>query len=454
MYRTEYLVQPQGAAGSMIKVIIVGGGLSGLAAAVRLAAAGRSVQVLEQRAQPGGRTYSFREKTSGDVVDNGQHILLDCYSRTLAYISTIGADKLIKREPELSLSFAHPQRGISRMRVPASLPPRAALMKGLAGYSFLSFTDRMKLLKTGHTIYNSGAEYETSLSDMTVDAWLGALKQSDTARRCFWYPLAIAIMNESPSHASAEVFVRSMKIAVFGREGPASIVTPLRGLTDVFVSPAVTFISKHGGLVDCNHRVTEMRTDGLLVRSVVLADGRSIEADAFILTGQPVHIQPIMETVDASADSDFSYTPIITCNIWFDGEADIPARTGMIDTQFHWAFKKNASFGGSSEHGYVSLVMSGAGEHVGKPQEELMQTALTELRSCFAGVRGLNVRHYQVIKERRATVSITPSAQKARPRQITRYPNLFLAGDWTQTHLPATIEGAILSGNNAAEMVV
>ncbi len=440
----------------MKKVVIVGGGLSGLAAGVKLTGAGYGVQILEQGSQAGGRTYSFREKQSGNILDNGQHILLDCYKHTLQYVSTIGANKLIASDPELNLTFVHADWGTARVHISRKLPPRAALIRGLSGYSFLSFTDRMRLLKVGHKLFTSDENYYREIRNLTVEEWLKKTKQSDKVKRCFWYPLAIAIMNEAPDRASAEVFVRTMKLGVFDEHGPASIITPLRGLSDVFVKPAVTYISKHGGRVDCNKRVTGMHNNGESISSVVMQNNAGVQGDAFIITGQPVHMQSFLNEagVGFGSNSAIDYVPIITCNIWFDKEPVMPARVGMIDTAFHWVFKKEPSFTESEGEGYVSMVMSGARNHVGIEGEQLMKTALEELRACFPDIRDANVKYYRIIKERRATVSITPEVQKNRPDAETRFNNLFIAGDWTQTQLPATIEGAIMSGFRAADRVM
>jgi len=440
----------------MKNIIIVGAGLSGLAAGVKLASAGYRVRILEQGPLPGGRTYSFREKQSGDILDNGQHLLLDCYTDTLKYISLIGTQNYITIEPELKLTFVHPAWGSAHVRVSGKVPPRAALIKGLSGYSFLSFRDRMKLLKIGHTLYSADESYLQDISQLSVEEWLREMKQSERLKKCFWYPLAIAIMNESLDLASAEVFVRTMKIGVFDTKGPARIITPLRGLSEVFINPAVTFISKNNGHVDCHKRVVDLSVKDDTVNALSVKDGEPISGDAFILTGQPIHMQPLLDTaaVDFGRNSLIDYVPIITCNIWFDQEVDIPPRTGMIDTAFHWVFKKDQSFAESEGHGYVSLVMSGAREYVGKQSEVLLSRAVEELRACFPSIRDANVKYYRIIKERRATISITPKIQPLRPDNGTKFKNLFIAGDWTQTLLPATIEGAIMSGFRAADRVM
>jgi hydroxysqualene dehydroxylase len=430
----------------MKKTVIVGGGVAGLAAAIRLASAGYPVMLFEQASRLGGRTYSFRERNTGDIIDNGQHLLLSCYTQTLEYLRVIGAENLIATEPELELSFAHAQWGTSRVRVSRKIHPRAALISGLAGYSFLSFTDRMKLLKAGHKLYSLREADIARYADKTVEQMLDSLHQSECCKKCFWYPLAIAIMNESPARASAEVFLRTMKIAIFAGEGPATIVTPLRGLSEVFIGPAEKYITGKGGEIVSRKRATGLTVKDGQIGGVSFTDGSSVGGDAFIVTGQPVHVMSLLESARLTLPDHIAYVPIITCNIWFNVKADIPARTGMVDTEFHWVFRK--------DEGYLSLVMSGAREHASTRTEELLDLALRELRSCFPQLREATVTHYKVIKEKRATVSITPGMQSTRPDIGTSYPNLFLAGDWTQTQLPATIEGAIISGFRAADRVM
>ena len=177
--------------------IIIGGGLAGLAAGVDLSSRGISVLLLEQRPHLGGRTYSFVDEKTGDVVDNGQHLMMGCYHATRWLLSTIGSDRLAVLQPNLHIDFLHPVRGRSSLHCP-QLPSPFHLLAGLMTLGNLSFVDRLKLLRVGLEIRKKPALIEPQIASLTVHQWLDQLGQSEENKKYLWDVIAIGSLNDDP----------------------------------------------------------------------------------------------------------------------------------------------------------------------------------------------------------------------------------------------------------------
>lgn len=433
-------------------MIVVGGGLSGLAAAVMLSSRNIPVTVLEQKPIAGGRAYSFRDTVTGDVVDNGQHVLIAGYTHTRNFLRLIGTEHLLNIQQRPSLIFHHPERGFVDFSLPR-LPSPLHLAAGVLSSSLLHGWDRVALLRAGLALRNQN---DTSLQSLTINQWLDSVGQSEESKRSFWEPLAVAIMNEHIAQASAEVFVRSLNMAFLGDWESAALAIPSVGLSELYVSGAEQFIRTHGGEVLYSQDVTCVEIESSQVEGVVLKDGSRIGASAVIVAVPwyrlPSLLPERMIQSSHSSVEQFQSAPIVSIHLWFDQDFMRDEFVGVIGRTIQWAFNKRMLNKESGSGGYVSLVISGAYDQVGMTNDELVAIALKDLRSVYPECPGTAL-HSMVIREKRATLSITPEAEKLRPGQATEIPNLFLAGDWTRTGLPSTIEGAIVSGERCAELV-
>jgi squalene-associated FAD-dependent desaturase len=423
-------------------VVIVGGGLSGLAAAVDLCAAGVPVILLEQKAAAGGRACSYTDPTTGDTIDNGQHLLIAAYERTFAYLDHIGARHLTATQRRPVLPFHHPDRGFVAFRLPA-LPAPLHLLWGIATTPLLSLPDRIRLLRAGRALRRFG-----TAPGYTITRWLDAQHQSAEARRCFWEPLAVAIMNEQMDRAPASLFLRTLRTAFLDHWSCAALVFPMAGLSTVFVDPACTFIERHGGAVRCAADVISLETDGALVCSVTLKGGERIPCSAVILAVPPARMVnlwpagiPPPGNIDRMVPT--AVSPIISIHLWFERPFMDRDVLGLVGRRVHWIFRKQR---------HLSATISAADTLVGLSNAELVNITLEDLRTVFGGAVGEPV-HAVVIREKRATFSVTPANEGRRPGPITAAKNLWLAGDWTNTGLPATIEGAIQSGQTCARLI-
>lgn len=433
-------------------VIIIGGGLSGLAAAVELAFQGAHVSLFEQSPKLGGRCYSYIDSTTGDIVDNGQHLLIGAYRNTLRYLEIIGSQHLLWKNPYLY--FYHPERGFAKFNV-ASLSNIMSLLK----FKLLSLCEWHKMLIVGFELRRWDSCLEKELSNLTVQQWLTQKKQSDNAQRSFWNPIAIAVMNELPDKASALLFARCLKAAFFGEKKEASILIPAVGQTELYISGAIEFLKKYKGMIYTNTKVENIDVEKSKVKGVRFKDGSRCTA-RYVISAVPYYslknvIPSSLKTVQPFLFlNKFDSSPIVSINLWFDREFMKMEYVGVIGKQLQWIFNRREILKGEKKQGsYISAVISGARDVVAMSKEELVCIAKKDLEDVFPESKQCKLVHSIVIKEKRATLSATNDIELLRPMTQTPLENFYLAGDWTNTGLPATIEGAIKSGFSAAHCI-
>jgi len=441
------------------EVIIIGGGFAGLAAGVALAEAGRRVRLLEQKPYLGGRARSFQEATTGSVVDNGQHLLMGCYHATLKFLETIGTRDTISFGPQLRVQFLDPGRKVTELRCP-DLPSPWHLMAGVFLSSSFSFSEKLDVLRMGRAL-RSGKSLPATASAtdrLTVEEWLARLGQSERLRRNFWDLLCIAAMNEDPRIASAVLFERVLRRALFTSPLDSRLGVPRKGLSECYTDAATRTIRGRGGQVELRRDVRGFLTSEGACKGVRLGDGTVIEGDT-VVSAVPWYVFPGLLPPDTMSSEPFfsrllgfQPAPIISIYLWFDRPVTTLDFAGLRGTTIQWLFNKGRLMG--TGESYISLVLSGAHEHIGRSKDDLRDMALRELASLLPEVRDAKLVHSLVIKERFATFSPCVGVESMRPSAGTPIRGLYLAGDWTDTGLPATIEGAVESGYTAAQKIL
>lgn len=437
---------------SMYDSIIIGGGTAGLAAAVSLAGRNKQVLLLERRQHLGGRTYSFRDETTGDVVDNGQHLMMGCYTETLRYLRTIGSSDLVSLQPRLHIPFADVATGRRSELRSGFLPAPLHVFTGLLRLSSLSLKDRLLLSRVGVELLWRPPWKEYALSEMTVDYWLSGLGQSEMARKHLWDVIAIGSLNDNPGIVSALPFFRVLRAAFLGKRSNASLLIPNAGLSEIFVDPARTFIEARGGEIRLGTAVDTVSRNGRSASGVVLSSGEEVAARSVIVA------VPHYAAVDILPDKEITQpisrletSPIITINLWFDREVMQEQLIALLNGRVQWVFNRSQLVGSASPGQCLSCIISGARYHLDREKSELIAQAIEDLTAVLPAVADASLLHALVIKEVRATFSPRPGSDALRPETETSIDNLFLSGDWTKTGYPATIEGAILSGHRAAD---
>lgn len=447
----------------MKPVVVVGGGLSGLAAGVWLSLRKIPVLVLEQRPSPGGRAYSFTDTATGERVDNGQHVLIAGYDATMRLLDVLGTRHLLSVQPQPLLVMHHPQKGFRRLRFPA-LPAPLHLGWGILTSDLFSMADRRRMLRAGQALLRWSDRDAEAIADLTVDEWLGSVGQSEETKRSVWEPLAVSIMNEHCRAASALVFVRSLRKAFLDNWQSSALAVPRVGLSELYVGDAVRVIRENGGEVRCGADVQEVQSENGMVFGVRVKGAGDIACAALILAVPSDKIRPLLppelqsgrylEGVERAPLS-----PIVSVHLWFErdfmGEDEV---VGLIDRRIQWIFNKRRIAGhreageSATRGGYVCGVISAAHNFATKTNEELAGIAAEDFRSVYgAGVD--RPARALVIREKRATFSPSPEFERMRPGPKTPVPNLFLAGDWTATGFPATIEGAVISAERCIPLV-
>jgi len=443
----------------MVDVVIIGGGLGGLSAAVRLASNKCSVTLLEQSPKLGGRCYSYVDEKTRDVVDNGQHVLLGAYHDVLRYLEIIGTRQFLKHETSLKLPFHHPEKGFADFRF-SSLPKPFDVVIGMLKFRLFSFGDRRRMMNVGRFLRKWNADVEHSLANLTVDQWLKNLNQSDEVCRCFWNPIAISVMNDLPEHSSALLFARALRAAFFGTQSDSAIFIPTIGQTELYLDKAVEFIQKRNGNIRTNTEVAEVIIQNGRIEGVRLQNGESI-ASKFVISAVPYFSLERLIPKDYQSQmpfcnlAKFSSAPIISIHLWFDTEFMDQEFVGVIGKSVQWIFNRRKIIQENrSSGGYISCVISGAYEFIDFSKENLVEIALNDIQGIYPESKKAKLIHSVVIKEKRATLADTATIDSCRPEARTPIDNFYLAGDWTATGLPATIEGAVKSGFTAAELVL
>lgn len=441
-------------------VVVIGGGFAGLSAGVALAERGFRVALLERKPALGGRAYSFEDPDTGDFVDNGQHVLMGCYSETLDFLRRIGSGDNLVFHNDLEIEMlAGPGRSatLRTAHLPGPLHMSAALMR----YKHLSLGERYSAARAGLKLLNILKRDRARLEKITVAELMAQLEQSDNARRAFWYPLSIATLNDEPDVSSAALLAEVLKRAFFSRRSDSAFVYSRVGLSDLYCTGARKIIEQAGGIVAQKAIVEGLEVDGEgEVERVRLRDGRKLEAAHFV-SAVPPHNLVRMLPENAVADPFFQKcnqlgtSPIICVHVWLDREVTRSSFVGFIGTATQWLFNKRRIFErhGERHPGYLSFVISGARRLVDTSNEELLDLVIKDLGAMIPAARSAKVTKALVLKEKQATMAPNPESYLLRPGAKTPLRNLFLAGDWIQTGLPATIESAVISGRAAAAAI-
>jgi hydroxysqualene dehydroxylase len=448
-------------------VLIIGGGFAGLAAGVALSRAGIRIHLLEQKPYLGGRARSFHYAPTGTVLDNGQHVFMGCYHATIEFLKTIGTLDRVRFQERLAVQFLD-RGGVRTSLKLASLPAPWHMVMGAIRSNSFTWPEKLQIARAGRALRSPQSRRpQDEPGRLSVDEWLARLGQSEQLRRNFWDLLCIAALNEDPHIAAAAVFEPVMRLALFQSAQDSRIGFATSGLSVCYTDAAADFIRNRGGKVELGRDVRallfsscgrEGREGKTICDGVRLSDGAVIRSKT-VLSAIPsfalVPLLPanVLRSFPAfAAFSALKPSPIISINFWFDRSVTELDFAGLRGTTIQWLFNKERLHG-IPEH-VISLVLSGAHEHIHKESRELAALALQELQELLPEARTARLIHSFVLKERWATFSPAVDSLAVRPPAVSPIRGLYLAGDWTQTGLPATIESAVQSGFAAASEVV
>ena len=433
-----------------VSVAIVGGGLAGLSAGSALAEAGYRVELFERRPYLGGRASSYELPGTGEVVDNCQHVLLGCCTNLIDFYRRLGVERQIRWYDQIT--FILPGGKSSTLK-PGALPAPFHAAPSFLESSVLDLKDKLAIARGMLALMPA----LPSDDGQSFRDWLQRHGQTKQAIDRFWAPVLVSALNEELDRVSvpyaALVFRDSfLKSAEAGRMGvPAVPLSELYGT-------AAQYIEARGGKVHLRAAVDSIECDGDSAR-LLLGDAE-VRADYAILAAPFNLVEKLLPDVPEAQElrrdaRSLESSPITGIHLWFDREITSLEHAVLLDRTIQWMFHKSrilATRRESAQQGsYLELVVSSSKTLVDKPRQEIIDLAVRELAEFFPAVQEARLIKATVVKEVHATFSPAPGSDAFRPPHRTPWSRIFLAGDWTATGWPATMEGAVRSGYGAAE---
>lgn len=449
---------------------MIGGGLAGLAASVALAESGWRVRLFEQRPFLGGRAASY-ELPNGEHVDNCQHVTFGCCTNLADFYRRVGSAGKIKFFDRLLLLDPQGRRG----EMHAGLLPAPLHMTG----SFLTFAplglrDKLAIARAFHSILQSGGHPKDvdEPGGISMLEWLRRRKQTPAAISRFWRTVLVSALSEELDRIDARYGIDVFWKAVLSTKHGYRMGVPAVALGDLY-DGCRQAIEKRGGEVIFRSPLRTLRIENAKLLAAVFDANREETADAFVLALPHQTLFELLPDSVKQSDPSLSHldkitdAPITGVHFWFDRQVMSEPFISLLDTTTQWIFNKSALYAGSngansdvssaqnaSSPQYLQLVISASYDLLQKPRQEIVDLCLQEVRHALPAARQANLLKSTVIKESAATFSPQPGVDRWRPMQETRIAGLFLAGDWTATGWPATMEGAVRSGYLAAEAVL
>ena len=458
----------------MPRVAIVGGGLAGLAAAVGLAGRGLRVQLFEARRRLGGRAASFTDAATGEAVDYCQHVSMGCCTNLADFCRRTDTADLFRRDRVLHL-FTRDGRS-SRLSGSRLLPAPFHLAPALLRLHYLSWRERLAI---GSAMMRLARARPEELSQRTVAEWLTSNGQSPRAIEQFWGAVLVSALGESVERSSMlhaqKVFVDAYLAAPTGYE----LYVPRVSLGELYGARLTDWLTGHGVelLIGANVEQIDAQADRLM-----LTAGNSMhECDAVVLAVPWQRVKATLAPAVAAALPELSgleqidAAPITGVHLWFDRQITELEHAAMVDMLSQWVFRRtdpgtvpivsersaetmglspSHPTAGTADEYYYQVVISASRHIAGRDREEVVAEIFDELRDVFPAARQAKLLRWKMVSDPTAVFSVRPGIEALRPPQTTSVARLFLAGDWTLTGWPSTMEGAVRSGYLAAEAVL
>lgn len=421
----------------MSRVCVVGGGLAGLAAAVELADGGAEVILLEARPRLGGATFSFSR--DGLSVDNGQHVFLRCCTAYQAFLRRLGVADLVSVQERMAVPVV--TRGgrvhrLARTGLPAPLHLAGAVLR----YPLLSRRDRARvggtLLALRRVDPDDPAADRQSFAD-----WLGRHGQSPEAVDALWGLISVPTLNARPEDSSLALAAMVFRTGLLDAADAADIGMARVPLSRLHAEPAAAALRRAGARIETSSKVLGVEPTGVLTRN------GPVEADAVVVAVPHDVAARLVPGCERAAGLGFS--PIVNLHVVYDRPVTTLPFAAGLGGRVDWVFDRTAS-AGLADGQYLTVSLSAAADLIGEPAAALRERFLPELAGLFPAARHAAVRRFLVTREPRATFRPFPGSGALRSGEHSRLPGVFVAGSWTDTGWPATMEGAVRSGVRAA----
>ena len=429
-------------------VAVVGGGLAGITAALQLADAGCRVTLLEAKPRLGGLTHSFRH---GDLdVDNGQHVFMRCCTSYLALLQRLGMSEHVTVQPRLDVPVVRAgdlrTARLRRDRMPAPLH----LARSLRGYSVLSPADRARAVR-GALAMRSVDRDDPRTDDRSLGDWLRTHGQTDAVVEALWELVGVATMNARADASSLAIAATVFQIGLLTESGAADIGWSLVPLQQLHGDAATRALINAGADVRTHARVSSLTAtaDGWTVD----ASGERIDADAVVVAADPPQMERLLPDdalrLTRGWSEQLGASPIVNLHVVVDRPVLHEPFLAGVGTPVQWVFDRTRQSGLRSGQ-YLAVSLSAADDYIDVPVAQLKEVFVPELGRLLPAMRGAELHDFFVTRERAATFRPAPGVTRFRPQTSTSYAGLALAGAHCATGWPATMEGAVRSGEAAA----
>ena len=437
-----------------MRAVVVGGGLAGITAAIALAETGHDVTLLEARPRLGGATCSFNR--DGLVVDTGQHVFLGCCDAYRGLLDRLGMAAHAPVQDRFDVTVLAPGGKKARLRRTA-LPGPAHMLPALARYPFLTLAERARVSRPAMAMrFLDPAALATDTQ--RFGDWLAAHGQDERSRRVLWDLFSVSALNIAGDDASLALAATVVKTGLLGKNNAADIGVAGLPLGELHGDAGANLLAKLGAQVTMGAKVASIEAgDGF---KVTLNGGDQLTADAVVLAVPHDKAAPLMPpgalapgTVDRWAG--LGASPIVNVHVIYDRQVmDLPF-AAAIDSPVQWVFDRTQISGLAASkwgpgHQYLAISLSAADDYADVPAAQLREQFVPALAELLPAARDAQVAEFFVTRERRATFRQAPGTAALRPRARTQLPGLVLAGAWTDTGWPDTMEGAVRSGLTAA----
>jgi len=443
-------------------VIVIGGGLAGLSAGIALSEAGCRVRLFEQRPFLGGRATSYC-LPDGEHVDNCQHVTFACCTNLEDFYRRVGVAEKIKFFDRLLLQDPQGRRGSLKAGI---LPAPLHLMGSFLTFRPLSAKDKLSIGQGMLAIFRSKGEPEElkSGAPVSMTEWLKSKGQTAKAIERFWRVVLVSALSEELDRIDARYGIQVFWKSVLATRKGYRMGVPVVELGALY-EHCRTAIERKGGEVNLRVPLRGLRFAGNRLKSVVFDEGREEVADAVVLALPHGTLDELLpeevkrDNPELAQIGRIEDAPITGVHLWFDREVMSEPHLTLLETTTQWIFNKSMLSGNKNGAGkgpgqYLQLVISASYGLLEKPRQEIIDLCLAEVRQALPLAGRANLLKATVIKEARATFSPQPGVDRWRPTQQTSVKGMVLAGDWTATGWPATMEGAVRSGYLAAEAVL
>jgi squalene-associated FAD-dependent desaturase len=435
-------------------VIIIGGGIAGLASAVFLCKEGFDVSLYELSPKFGGRTYSFFDREKQIYMDNGQHILAGWYENTFEYLKLIGTYGKLKQNGRMRLVFCDREKRTYKFQN-GVMPGVLGLISGVFRFKGFKLKDKFRFLKVRGLLGNKkySGEY---LSRLSAADLLDELRQTVNLKKYFWHPFIFAAFNTNPENVSAELFVKLVKKGTELKKN-MSIILSDGNLNELFIDRAVDFLNARSANLKLNAGIKKINPEINSIKNIETAEGNILSADYYVSAVPYYSFNKLFEN-EENTDyfnelNKIKSSSIISVHIFFKNSLNLKIKEemiGLVDSVTQWVFVKGER--------HLCLVISGTdfieNNLTEKDNNEVYKICVEDLKACLIGFDENNISDYKVIKEKRATFLPEIGSEKFRFKQKSNFNNLFIAGDWTDTGYPSTIEGAVKSARICSELII